>query len=139
MLPAHLVTNEVKNAAGVEIEFNRTRNSDTGVGFSVKVPNPQLPHKVDFDHQIVGEGTSQRRRSRQRVEYTVPGCTDATKKAVCVCNITLDVPIGNIENFDAAKMALANSIALLASTGADTVVKFDCTGVGADCLINGTL
>jgi len=139
MLPAHLVTNEVKNIAGTEVQYNRIRNSEREVVYEYESVSPSLPDRITVTHEEVGQGTKKRRRSRVRVDFTTAGEVDTATPAPCVANLSLDIPIGNITELDIAKQCLARLLSFCASTGADTTVKYDCTGTGAAALVSGSL
>lgn len=138
MLPSNLVTNELKNALGTEVEFERISTSGRSVEFAQKGEAPNNPHRASIAHEEKGEGVSRRRRSVFRVSKAVNGTADPTRKAIHLAYVVVDIPVGNVEDFSFAKDVMAELIAGLASTGADTVVKFDCSGTFAAALINGT-
>lgn len=139
MLPQNLTTNEVKNAAGIEVEFVRGGLNKEGVQEFVKNnENPSSPLRLSIGHQEIGTGVSKRRRSVVRVVDTRNGTVDTSRKAPHIAYLVIDIPVGNIDDYSAAKDVLANLLSFCASTGADTAIKFDCTGNGAAALINGT-
>jgi hypothetical protein len=51
----------------------------------------------------------------------------------------LDIPVGDISANTEPKNVLANLMSFIASLGASTTILFDCTGNGADALVNGGL
>lgn len=137
MLPANLTTNEVKNSAGTEEEFLWQSSSDRTKIYQKSGMAPNAEHTVKIQHQEVGSGLDLRRRSNTRVDKTIAGASGAPRTISFYC--VGDVPIGDLPNTNEIKNVLANLIALLASNGADTTVKFDCSGTMADALVNGTL
>lgn len=139
MLPNTLNTNEVKNAAGVEQEFQRLSPTPNGTEFGLITELPYLPHRLKIDHQLIGTGVKQRRRSRIRFEKSSVSGVDATQVIQTSCNTVLDHPVGLSANNDAAKEVLANMMSFLATTGAGTTVLFDCSGNGAQTLLTGGL
>lgn len=139
MLPNNLTTNEVKDSAGVEIEFNRIRSSDREVEFQKVGELPGTPHRISVKHQETGSGVTRRRRSVLRADLTLAGSVDTTKTVTVSAYLVVDIPIGNMSSYVHAKTVLANILSLTATTGAATTVLFDGTGHGAVALVNGEL
>lgn len=138
MLPQNLTTNEVKNEGGVEVEFSR-RNSGPGmVEFQHNGEEPAYPHRLVVSHQEIGEGVNRRRRSRVGFKRFSSGEIDTTRRVSIDAYVVLDIPVGNIESYNNVKTVLAELISFVASTGADTAIKYDCSGHGAAALLNGT-
>jgi hypothetical protein len=131
-----LVTNEIKNAAGTEREFQRLSSGDHKAEFALIGESPSLPHRMNVSHAESGSSTSKRRRSVIRFDKTVAGTVDTTKTAKCSAYIVLDRNIGNEADDTNAKEVLANLMSLCATTGAATTVLFDCTGTGASNLLS---
>jgi len=69
MLPTHLTTNEVKNAAGTEVEFLRFDAAGRTVEFQQSAETPNLEHRLKTSHQESGSGVNERRRSMARVDW----------------------------------------------------------------------
>lgn len=139
MLPANLTTNEVKDQLGAEIEFSRLSTADRSALFAKVGETYSQPHRLSINHQQVGSGTSERRRSKVRFDLTVPGQVDTTKLVTISFYVVGDIPIGNLTNTNDTKKCLANLISLLSSQGATTTILYDCTGYGAASLLNGDL
>lgn len=137
MLSNTLVTNEVKNAAGTEVEFNRISTADRKTEFALNGELPGLPNRLIISHQEIGSGASKRRRSLVSFRKTVAG-TD-TSPVTTIANLTLDIPIGNLSTFDCPKDVLAQMMSFVASLGATTTILFDCSGNGAVSLIHGQI
>lgn len=137
MLPNNLVTNEVKNSAGTEVEFLRIGTVDRSVTFAKSGETPNAPYRVKVSHLETGTGSKLRRRSVIRVDQTIAGVSLAPQ--VVSAYVVVDLPVGDMANTTAAKDTLANLISLCASLGASTTILYDCTGYGADALINGSL
>jgi len=139
MTPTSLNTNEVKNAAGSEVEFHQV---SVGPGRTVtwakigELPNAE--HRLKISHLELGSGTEQRRRSQVRLDLTVPGYTSGQPR-VCSFYCVADIPIGDLNDYSTAKDACAELMSFLASKGLNTTILYDCTGYGADALVNGTL
>lgn len=141
MLANTLNTNEIKNAAGVECEFQRL-GPGTGAReavFASITEQPCAPYRLTIKHSESGKGVNLRRRSLIRFDKTVNGAVDTTKVEVVSAYCVLDVPIGNQATYDEAKNVLANLMSFMASTGATTTILFDCTGNGAVTAITGGL
>ena len=137
MLSNTLNTNEVKNSAGTEQEFSRLSTSDRQTEFALISEVPNAPHRLKISHLETGSGSNKRRRSLVRVDKTIAG-TD-TAPVVVSAYIVVDIPVGNIGAMTEPKHVLANLISFCASLGASTTILYDCTGNGADALINGGL
>lgn len=137
MLNNTLNTNEVKNSAGTEVEFSRLSQMDRSTEYSVIAESPAAPHRLKISHQESGSGSRARRRSVVRFDKTFAG-VDSTP-VTCSAYTVVDIPVGNIANYDEAKNSLAELLSFLATTGAGTTVLFDCTGNGASALISGGL
>lgn len=136
-LPANLVTNEVKNAAGTEEEFLRLRVNDRTVVFAKSGETPNAEHRITFSHLESGSGVSKVRRSLVRVDKTTAGVSGdyVTSSAYMVVSI----PIGDLSALTVPTDVVANLLSLCASTGATTTILFDGTGYGAASAINGSL
>ena len=133
-----LITNEIKDASGVEVEFEKIKTLiGSGTEWQKVNDSPAVPHHMTISHQETGSGTSRRRRSVIRFDKTIVGTYDTTKNFKNSCYVVLDRAIGNEPNSDVAKLLLANLMSFLATTGAATTVLFDCTGTGASNLLSG--
>lgn len=139
MLSDTLNTNEIKNAAGAEIEFQRLRSSDRLTVFGQVPESPSLPHRLTVSHQETGKGINMRRRSLVRFDKTVMSTVDTTLPVTVSCYAVLDAPVGALVANTELANATAELMSFLATTGAATTVLFDCTGNGAATLINGGL
>jgi hypothetical protein len=134
-----LNTNEIKNSAGVEVEFSHLEQDGRSHSFMYSTEAPGYPNRLKISHQESGSGTSKRRRSVCRFDKTTNGSIDSTKIQVTSCYCVLDIPVGNLSTYSDAKDVLAQLMSFLATTGAASTVLFDCTGNGASALVNGTL
>jgi hypothetical protein len=137
MLTNTLNTNEIKNAAGTEVEFTRLSNSDRKTEFKQITESPALPNRLNISHVETGTGTSRRRRSLVRFDRTTAGEIDTTVEVKSSAYIVLDAPVGNLSTTAAMTAVLAQLVSFVASLGASTTILYDCTGNGADVLING--
>jgi len=139
MLTNTLNTNEIKNAAGTEEEFDRLSISDRSTIFARIGEVPSYPHRLEISHQELGSGLNRRRRSKLQFAKTVAGQVDATVAMKTTYTLVADVPIGNMSTSALANDVAANLMSFLASLGASTTILYDGTGNGAKALANGTL
>lgn len=137
MLPTNLNTNEVKNAAGVEVEFTRLSTLDRSVTFAKVSEAPNQPYRLKVSHQESGVNSSKRRRSLVRFDIPVVGVDGKIENVAAYA--VLDIPIGNIADLNVPTLAAAHLVSFLSTTGAGTTVLFDGTGYGAAAAINGSL
>jgi len=139
MLSNTLNTNEVKNAAATEVEFQRLSSSDRSTTFATIAESPALPHRLTISHQETGSGLKRRRRSLVRFDKTVESTVDATQSVTTSAYMVLDAPVGALEANTEMANVIAELMSFCASLGANTTILFDCTGNGAACLLNGGL
>jgi hypothetical protein len=132
-----LNTNEVKDAAAAEVEFGRLSTSDRKTTFAKLSETPNAPYRLSISHAESGTGASLRRRSVVRFDKTVVGVS--TQPRVVSAYIVLDAPTGDLSATTEVKNVIANLLSFCATTGAATTVLFDCTGLGADVLVQGGL
>lgn len=137
MIPANLVTNEVKNAAGTEEEFLRQYTSERKLIFAKSGEVPNRPHRLTISHQETGSGVDLRRRSLVRIDKTIAGVSGVPRTISSYW--VSDVPIGDIADYTEVKNANANLMSFMASQGATTTILYDNTGYGADAVTSGTL
>lgn len=139
MLSNTLNTNEIKNAAGVEVEFTRLSQSDRSTVFAQVGEAPSSPHRLMLSHQESGTGMKKRRRSLVRFDKTVISGVDSVTPITVSAYVVLDIPVGAMTAATEASNVLAELMSFCATTGAATTVLFDCTGNGARELLNGGL
>jgi hypothetical protein len=139
MLSNTLVTNEVKNAAGTEVEFSRISQGERVTTFAAVAETPSAPHRLSIKHTESGAGTDLRRRSLVRFDKTIAGQVDVTKPVVVSFYTVADIPVGNMTAFAEANNVCAELMSFVASLGATTTILYDGTGNGAATLIGGTL
>jgi hypothetical protein len=137
MLPNTLVTNEVKNAAGTELEFGRQKEEGPSVTFKYKLEPPNLPHYIRFSHREVGKGTELRSQSVEEVVKTVVGVSGVPRKVIT--RITTDFPIGDLATMDEPKNVLAEAGSLAFLDGTGTTFLFAGTGLGASALLERSI
>jgi len=139
MLSNTLNTNEVKNAAGVEVEFTRLSTSNRETVFAQISESPSLPYRLSIKHQETGSGMKARRRSVLRVDKTTISGVDTVTPITTTAYVVLDAPVGAMSAITEATNVLANIQSFLSTTGAATTVLFDGTGNGANALLSGGL
>lgn len=139
MLPNTLVTNEVKNSAGTEIEFSRISSGERNTVFAQIGEAPAFPLRLTIGHQETGTGLKKRRRSVVRFDHTVESTVDSATPVTISGYQVLDSPIGALVANTEVVNLLANLNSFLCSTGATTAILFDGSGNGSAALLNGTL
>lgn len=132
-----LNTNEIKNAAGTEVEFTQISLGPRESKYKAVTELPAYPSRLTIKHSETGSGTGLRRRSLVRFDKTVVGQVDATKPAVHSAYVVLDYPVGNSTSSANAAETLAYLMSFLASLGASTTILYDGTGNGARALLQG--
>jgi hypothetical protein len=137
MLPTNLVTNEVKNAAGTEVEFLRLSTLDRTVTFAQSGEVPNLPHRIKISHLETGEGSEMVRRSVTRVDKTITGVS-GKPRPISFYQVAV-IPVGDIANLTEATNVAAELNSFCSTTGAATTVLFDGTGFGTAALLNGSM
>lgn len=137
MLSNTLVTNEIKNAAGTEVEFSRISIGDRKTEFAMVSETPALPNRLVISHVESGSGINRRRRSVVRFDKTTAGEVDTTQNVKSTAYLVLDAPIGNLTTSTALANVVAQLTSFVASLGASTTILYDGTGNGAVALISG--
>lgn len=139
MLANTLNTNEIKNSAGSEVEFQRLSTSDRSTVFAQITETPALPHRLTISHQESGGGLTKRRRSLVRFDKTVISTIDNVTPVTVSAYAVLDAPVGALAANSEMANVNAELMSFLASLGASTTILFDNTGNGAATLLNGGL
>lgn len=139
MLPNTLNTNEVKNAAGSEVEFQHIDSAGRKRIFAQVGEAPNAPHRLLISHLEVGEGINRRRKSLTRVDKTSASDVDPTMMVTTSCYEVLDAPIGAKTTDADSKAVLAELGSFVYTTGAGTTLLFDGTGNGSQALLTGGL
>jgi hypothetical protein len=138
--PTNLQTNEVKDAAGAEIEFLRFDSGQPRkIVFAKSGESPAYEHRLDVTHLETGTGLKRRRRSRLAVRIGHLSSVDNLTPVFTLGYVILDSPLGAITDFTIPTKCMANIMSVVASQGATTTILYDGTGYGAAALINGTL
>jgi hypothetical protein len=137
MLSNTLNTNEVKNSAGTEVEFQRLSTEGRTTVFAQIAETPNLEHRLSISHQESGSGSARRRRSVVRIDKDVVGVS-LLPRTVSSYWVT-DAPVGDLSATTEIKNVIAELMSFCASLGASTTILYDGTGNGADVMINGGL
>ena len=139
MLANTLVTNEIKNSAGTEVEFQRISQGVRDTVFAQISEIPSLPHRLTIKHVESGQGLKLRRRSLVRFDKTVMSGVDTTLPITISAYAVVDLPVGAMSAIAEGSNVIAELMSFLASLGATTTILYDCTGNGAATLLNGGL
>lgn len=138
MLSDLLNTNEVKNALGSEVEFERIETNGRSTTFAKVNEDFALPERIKVQHRESGSGAETVRRSNILITDVI-ACSSGANRPISL-SITMTIPVGDVPLASTKpKDVLAKGMSFLASTGADTTIKFDCSGNGAKTLLGGTL
>lgn len=138
-LPTTLNTNEVKDSAGAEIEFQRLSSVDRKLVFAKIGETPSLPHRLTISHLETGVGLKARRRSLVRVDKTSISTVDSVTPVTFSAYIVLDAPVGAVTAMTEGATVLANLMSFVSSLGASTTILYDGTGNGSAALLAGSL
>lgn len=139
MLANTLNTNEVKNAAGTEVEFSRWSTGVRETEFKAIAETPSAPHRLTIRHSESGSGLKLRRRSVVRFDKTVTSSVDSVTPVVVSSYVVMDAPVGALTAQTEMANVLAELMSFVASLGATTTILYDGTGNGAVCLLSGDL
>lgn len=137
MLPTNLNTNEVKNAAGTEVEFGFFSEEGRTRTYAQVGEAPNREHRIKFAHSESGADVEMRRRSLCRVDKAVTGVSGAKRNISFY--VVGDIPVGDLADLSEPKNVCAELMSLMASQGATTTILFDCTGYGAASVTGGSL
>jgi hypothetical protein len=139
MLNNTLTTNEIKNATGSGLAFERVA---TGPGkqteFKLSAETLGNPYRMTISHSRVGSGQSERRRSVVKFTAREEDANDGQKFETSAY-IVVDEPTGRADNQTTLAGLIANILSFCATTGAASTVLFDGSGNGAKVLLNETL
>jgi hypothetical protein len=139
MLSNSLNTNEIKNAAGTEVEFSRISTSQRETVFSQVGETPSLPHRLTIKHSESGKDMKLRRRSLVRFDKTVISGVDSVTPITISAYAVLDIPVGAMAAITEGTNVVAELLSFCASLGATTTILYDGTGNGATALLTGGL
>jgi len=139
MLSNTLVTNEIKNSAGTEVEFNRISTEGRTTVFAAVSETPALPHRMSIAHRESGSGAKKIRESRIRFDKTVISTVDSVTPVVVSSVFSVRIPSGALTSTAEVANVIAELVSLVASLGASTTILYDGTGNGAQVLLSGGL
>jgi len=139
MLSNTLNTNEIKNAAGTEVEFSRIATNERSTEFAQITEAPSAPHRLQVSHLETGSGLKKRRRSVVRFNKTVVSTVDSVTPVTISAYAVLDAPVGALVASTEMANVLAELMSFMASLGASTTILYDGTGNGAATLLSGGL
>jgi hypothetical protein len=139
MLPDTLVANQVKNAAGTEVEFTRLAQDGRTTEFAKIGESPAYPVRLRVKHEETGVGVKKQMRSLLRFDETSLSQVDGTTSVTDSAYIVLVSPVGHHTTADVQKRLLAHLMSILATDGTGTTVLLDGTGTGAQVLLTGSL
>lgn len=139
MLSNTLNTNEIKNSAGTEVEFDHLSNNDRQRVFRAVAEAPSAPHRLTVSHLESGNGLTKRRRSLVRFDKTVISTVDSVTPVTISAYAVVDIPVGALLALTEPTHVVAELMSFVASLGASTTILYDGTGNGAASLLNGSL
>jgi hypothetical protein len=140
MLSNLLTTNEIRNAAGTEVEFSRRGDyGPFGVEYFATSQGPSTPHTMRISHALSGSLLKARQRSVIRFDKRVQSTVDLITPVTISAYAVLDSPVGGLLANTEPTNVLAELMSFLASLGASTTILFDGTGNGAASMLNRTL
>lgn len=139
MLTNTLNTNEIKNSAGTEQEFQSLSIDQRSREFSLTTELPNRPHRLRISHQESGTGSKRVRRSLFEVSKTIISDVDNVTPVTIIARTTVVLPVGYLASTTEMSHVLANLISGLASDGSNTTIKYDGTGTFASALLSGGL
>lgn len=136
-MPLTLTTNQIKNAAGTEVEFVYLSSDKRSSEYAMIGEPPAYKNRLLISHQEVGSGLTARRRAVVRFTKEAAGQVDALQKMSCSAYVVLDLPTGQLTSTALPADVLAQLMSFIASLGASTTILYDGTGTGAAALLNG--
>jgi len=96
MLSNTLNTNEVKNSAGTEVEFDHLSSEGRTRVFRQIGESPSAQHRITIKHVEIGTGINKRRRSLCRVDKTTISTVDSKTPVTSSAYMVADIPIGGL-------------------------------------------
>lgn len=137
MLPNTLTTNEVRDAAGAEVEFTRLSVSDRSTVFAAIGESLALPYRLSINHAETGAGLKRIRRSNIRFDLGSISTVDSVTPVTTSAYVVVSIPVGALAANTTVVKVLANLSSFLASQG--SALLLDGTGNGQNALISGGL
>jgi hypothetical protein len=137
MLNNTLNTNEVKNSAGTEVEFQSLGIQGRSHEYAAIAESPALPHRLKVSHQETGKGIKLTRRSVVRIDKTIVSTVDNVTPVTISFYVVAVIPVGALATIAEAANVNAELLSFCASLGASTTILYDGTGNGSSVLLNG--
>jgi hypothetical protein len=137
MLATTLNTNEVKQRAGTEVEFQHLAQNDRSTEFGQITETPVGKHRLKVSHQEIGTGVEMRRRSASIITKKVAGVSGTYREIKATVN--LDIPVGDLATYDDVKDVLAEVGSFCFTAAGSTTFQYDGSGTGAAALLSGGL
>jgi hypothetical protein len=140
MLPDALNTNQIRNSAGTEVEFEFL---ESGPGRLKKwkqvAETPSLIHRLTVSHSETGSGLRLVRRSLVRFDKYVISTVDTVTPVPISAYTVVVIPVGALLALTEPAHVLAELGSLTHSVASATVLTLDGTGNGSISLLNGSL
>jgi hypothetical protein len=136
MLPLGLTTNEVKDAAGLEVEMQRWKVDGRSVEFQKVGELPNAENRIKVSHQDLGSGVDARRRSAVIGRLQVAGVSGAKRE--WKVTITIDAPVGDVASYTDGTKLMAEVGSFTYTLGGTTFL-YDGTGTGSAAILAGSL
>jgi hypothetical protein len=133
------VTNEIKDAAGTEVEYALLSTNGSKSILKKVGESPAYSDRLTLSHQETGTGLAKRRRSLVRFDLYAAGQVDATVPAGASAYLVLDIPIGNQTSNALVLGALARLGSFVFTLSGNTTFLRDGTGTGAVVLLDGSV
>jgi hypothetical protein len=134
-----LITNEIKDRAGAEVEFTQISVGPRESQYKAIAEVPAYPNRLTIKHSESGSGFSLRRRSLVRFDKSVQSAVDTTKTVVISVYAVADLPVGAINNNTQFADVVAYLNSFMASLGVTTTILYDGTGNGSRVVLNGEI
>jgi len=138
MLANTLNTNEVKDSAAAEVEFERLQTEGRKTVFAKIGESPALPHRLSVSHVESGNGLRKIRRSAIRIDITSVSTVDSVTPVVSSAYVVVQSPIGALTAMTIPANALAEVMSFVSTLGTNTHL-YNGTGTGAAALLAGSI
>jgi hypothetical protein len=138
MLSDTLNTNQIRNAASAEVEFQHREAIGRTRVFAQVGESFAYPHRLTIKHQESGSGIDTVRRSVTRVDKTIVSQVDPTRNVVISVYEVAVIPVGHLTSTTEAANVIAELGSFVNSTDGATMLH-NGTGNGQVCLLNGSL
>lgn len=139
MLSNNLNTNEIKNSAGTEVEFEHLTNDGRSRIFKQITESYALQHRLSIKHTETGVGIKRIRRSVVRLDKNVASTVDTSLVVPISFYQVAVIPVGALLASTEPAHVNAELGSFMYSLGASTTILYDGTGNGSVCLLNGSL